>query len=321
MSVMSTSGAAGSIYANRRKRGGKKTVSREGASKTARARGGMSPASNAGAGGRRARSFAPTEPLATPARRRSLEKSRPRGGVGKKPPQRFRSSSREKRDADLAQRSRASYKKAKSGGAFTRVAQGKAAPRRGTSPVSAGRGLGASGVKEARKSAMASSAAARKQLHKTSRTLSQTARKRDMAEASPARKKEMQASQQQHRKEAASWARKKPPAGARTEAYKKAPPAQSAQMAERKAYGRAAEGFAKKRAAPASPAQKRRANLSGGKPIPKRPPVRQGAYKKAAQAMRADVKKRTRTTNQRRASAAKRVAGRGVRGPGLGGRR
>lgn len=196
-------------------------------------------------------------------------------GVGKKPPP----SRRQKRDADLAQRSRASYKKAKSGGAFTRVAQGKAAPRRGTSPVSAGRGLGASGVKQARRSAMASSAAARKQLHKTSRTLSRTARSRDMAEASPARKKEMQASQQKYRKEAASWARRKPPAGAR----KKASPSQSAQMAERRKYGRAAAGFAAKRL--------------GAKRVPQSPA---GA--------------------KRRASLAKSV-GRGVRGPGRGGRR
>ena len=226
---------------------------------------------------------------------------------------------RQRRDADLDKRMGAAYKKAESGGAFKRVAQGTSVPRRETSPVSAGRGFGASGVKQARKSAMASSAAARKQLHKTSRTLSQTARKRDMAEASPRAKKEMAAAQQSRandRKATASRARKKPPAGARTgartEAYKKAPPAQSARMADQKAYARAAEGFAKKRAAPASPARKKRANQSGGTPSP-----RQGGYKKAAQAMRAGVKKRTRATNQRRASAAK-VAGRGVRGPGLG---
>jgi hypothetical protein len=97
---------------------------------------------------------------------------------------------------------------------------------------------------------------------------------------------------------------------AETAARKKA---QSAQMADRKKYGRATAEFAKKRAVPASPAQKRRANQSGGKPSP-----RQGGYKKAAQAMRAEHVKRTRATNQRRASAAKRVSGRGVRGPGLG---
>lgn len=234
MSVMSTSGAAGSIYANRRKRGGKKTVSREGASKTARARGGMSPASNAGAAGRRARSFAPTEPLATPARRWELEKGRPRASS---------------RTAAAATRAVAST---------------------------------------ARKPASAASKAKWGRLSTAAKALGSTR---------PASAKRINR------------------AKAETAAQKKAPPAQSARKADQKAYARAAAGFAKKRAAPASPARKRRASPSGGKPSP-----RQGGYKKAAQAMRADVKKRTRTTNQRRASLAKSV-GRGVRGPGLGGRR
>ena len=295
MSVMSTSGAAGSIYANRRKRGGKKTVSREGASKTARARGGMSPASNAGSGGRRARSFAPTEPLATPARRRSLEKSRPRGGA---------------RTAAAATRSAATTARKKDWGKALNFAKSKSgAATTARKPASAAsRAKRAKAMQEYTRdiSAFKKSAAGSKS-RPSARAKAETAARRPSGRNAESRDRKYAAM---------TKSMPRPSSGAR----KKAPPAQSAQMADRKAYarayGRGTAEFAKKRAAPASPAQKRRANLSGGKPIP-----RQGGHKKAAQAMRAEHVKRTRATNQRRASAAKRVSGRGVRGPGLGGRR
>ena len=86
----------------------------------------------------------------------------------------------------------------------------------------------------------------------------------------------------------------RPSSGAR----KKAPPSQSAQMAERKKYGRATAEFAKKRGGTAGPP-------SGTRMIPKWL-EKQGAKRS--------------TGAKRRASLAKSV-GRGVRGPGLGGRR